>query len=314
MKAVMYHYVRPEPIDLPYLRYLHVDDFRRQLDHFEATDRLIGRDEFLGILDGAQVPADGVLLTFDDGLAEHHDHVMPELVRRDAVGLFYVPTGPYVSGTLLNVHRVHHLLGRYGGARMMAALEPLLAELDLDFEGRGAFRDETYRRQDNDAATATFKRTLNWFAGSEQQSALLGHLVDELLDEAALARSFYASAEQLRAMRDAGMLIGSHTISHPVMSKLERDEQAREIEWSIGTLEEMLGQLEPRHYCHPYGGFHSFDRHTEELLAEAGCRFAFNVESRDIVEDDVRNRPFALPRYDCNEFPHGAARGHAAPT
>src|SRR5688500_2043277 len=32
MKAIMYHYIRPETKDLPFLRYLHVDDFSRQLD------------------------------------------------------------------------------------------------------------------------------------------------------------------------------------------------------------------------------------------------------------------------------------------
>jgi peptidoglycan/xylan/chitin deacetylase (PgdA/CDA1 family) len=309
MRAVMYHYVRPEPDDLPYLRYLHVDDFRRQLDHFEATDRLIGRDEFLAILDGAPVPSDGVVLTFDDGLADHHDHVLPELVKRDAAGLFYVPTGPHVSRTLLSVHRIHYLLGRFGGERMMEELEPLLLDASLDFEGREAFRSGTYRKQDNDEATATFKRVLNYFAGTDQQEALLGRLVSAHLDEDALVKSFYASRDQLRAMADAGMLIGSHTIAHPVMSKLDREAQAREIRDSIEMLEEMIGPLEPRHYCHPYGGFHSFDGHTEELLAEVGCRFAFNIESRDVVEADLRDRPYALPRYDCNEFPHGTARG-----
>jgi peptidoglycan/xylan/chitin deacetylase (PgdA/CDA1 family) len=312
MKAVMYHYVRPEPDEMPYLRYLHVDDFRRQLDHFEATDRLIGRDEFLAVLDGAPVPEDGVLLTFDDGLVDHHDHVLPELVDRGAVGLFYVPTAPYVTGTLLGVHRVHCLLGKFGGARMMDELEPLLAGQQLEFEGREAFAVATYRRQDNDEATAAFKRTLNYFAGSDQQEALLGRLVAAHLDEEDLARSFYASVDQLGVLRDEGMLVGSHSVTHPVMSKLDRSAQARELRGSIEALETLLGPLEPRHYCHPYGGLHSFDRDTEELLEEAGYRFAFSVESRDIVERDLRERPFALPRYDCNEFPNGAARGPAS--
>ena len=34
MKAVMYHYIRPGVKDLPYFRYLALDDFRRQLDYF----------------------------------------------------------------------------------------------------------------------------------------------------------------------------------------------------------------------------------------------------------------------------------------
>ena len=34
MKAIMYHYVRPAPEQLPHFRYLHVTDFARQLDWF----------------------------------------------------------------------------------------------------------------------------------------------------------------------------------------------------------------------------------------------------------------------------------------
>ena len=37
MKALMYHYVRPWPEDLPYFRYLHIDDFCRQLDWLQKT-------------------------------------------------------------------------------------------------------------------------------------------------------------------------------------------------------------------------------------------------------------------------------------
>ena len=265
MKAVMYHYVRPEPDDLPYLRYLHVDDFRRQLDHFEATDRLIGRDEFLAILDGAPVPPDGIVLTFDDGLTDHHDHVLPELVRRNAVGLFYVPTGPHVTSTLLGVHRIHALLGRFGGVRMMAELEPHLADMSLEFEGRESFATGTYGNQENDQATLTFKRTLNFFAGSEQQEALLDRLMAALLDEASLVESFYASRDQLRALRDAGMLVGSHTVTHPVMSKLDRAAQEMELRSSFETLDGILGRSEPRHYSHPYGGDVSFNRTTEAV-------------------------------------------------
>ena len=46
MKAIMYHYVRPERTDLPYHRYLHVDDFCRQLDWLEQTCGFVSREEF----------------------------------------------------------------------------------------------------------------------------------------------------------------------------------------------------------------------------------------------------------------------------
>ncbi|MGH6750376.1 MAG: hypothetical protein ACRECI_13805, partial [Methyloceanibacter sp.] len=74
MKAVMYHYVREAPNRLPYFRYLHVDDFARQLDWFADSNRLVRRDEFDEAYRTGCVPQ-GFVLTFDDGLADHHRFV-----------------------------------------------------------------------------------------------------------------------------------------------------------------------------------------------------------------------------------------------
>lgn len=105
------------------------------------------------------------------------------------------------------------------------------------------------------------------------------------------------------------MMIGSHSVSHRIFSKLPVGEQREEIVRSLGFLEEVTSGLGVRTFCYPYGGFHTFTADTERLLEEAGCRFSFNVEARDIADTDLQARRQALPRYDCNLFLHGQARG-----
>ena len=90
----MYHYVRPERADLPYFRYLHAQDFARQLDWLEANMGFVSRDDFERTLATGE-PIPGAVLTFDDGFSDHFDHVLPELTRRGLWGVFYVPTGVY---------------------------------------------------------------------------------------------------------------------------------------------------------------------------------------------------------------------------
>jgi peptidoglycan/xylan/chitin deacetylase (PgdA/CDA1 family) len=105
MKTVMYHYVRPQ-IDTPPFGYFHldIDSFRRQLDHFDEKYTVLGRQEFLATVDGDRTPrSDDILLTFDDGLIDHAEYVLPELRRRDLFGAFYVPAGPYLEGMVLHV-------------------------------------------------------------------------------------------------------------------------------------------------------------------------------------------------------------------
>lgn len=106
-------------------------------------------------------------------------------------------------------------------------------------------------------------------------------------------------------MQKAGMVIGNHSETHPVLSKLSYGEQKNEIQNPFNYLDNICIKLPYKTFCYPYGGFHSFTDETESILNDFGCLFSFNVEERDISENDLKYRPQALPRYDCNCFPYG---------
>lgn len=308
MKAVMYHYVRPHSGGMPYFRYLWLENFRRQLDYFERAFGFVEREVFLASIDAGRPLAGGVVLTFDDGISNHYEHVFPELQRRGLWGTFYVPTGMYASGRVLGVHRIHLLLGCYGSTEIFRALQGLISPHMLSHEHVEEFRSLTYRTQTNDELTTLVKRTLNYFVSYEYRDAVLDALMARFFgNERRIVTTLYLAPERLRAMQDAGMIIGSHSVTHPVFSKLAEDEQRRELAESFAFLEEATGGLTVRTFCYPYGGDYSFTATTERLLDELGCRFAFNVAPRDITAEDLAGRPQALPRYDCNQFPHGLA-------
>jgi peptidoglycan/xylan/chitin deacetylase (PgdA/CDA1 family) len=310
MKAIMYHYVRPDAQQPPHYYYLDLDDFRRQLDYFEREFGFVSRERFFAACRGdVDDPGDGVVLTFDDGLVDHHEWVLPELQSRDLWGVFYVPTGPLVGNGILDVHRIHTLLGAYGGERVLDELQPRVSEAMIP-EGRiEEFRSETYTRQDNAESTDLVKRILNYYVRDAVQSDLIDELLGELPEADVDVEDLYMTGDQLAAMQDAGMVVGSHSISHGVFSNMSSDRQRREIFDSFETIDDLVGGLPVRTFCYPYGGFHTFTDETRRLLDEAGCEFAFNVESRDLTAEDFREAPQALPRYDCNEFEHGDASG-----
>lgn len=307
MKGVMYHYVRREDGRFPEFRYLHWDDYSLQLEHFARTEGFVAKDAFLEALaTGTARP--GIVLTFDDGFNDHLA-VAKDLERRGMWGIFYIPAGPYLNGQMLNVHRIHLLLGSRGGAAVLAALAPLVTDEMLIDQHVEAFRQLTYVLQVNDEATTLVKRILNYFISYEHRRPLIDRVIDRLHASLPAPRDFYLSTEDLRTMQRAGMMIGSHSVSHRIFSKLPVGEQREEIVRSLGFLEEVTSGLGVRTFCYPYGGFHTFTADTERLLEEAGCRFSFNVEARDIADTDLQARRQALPRYDCNLFLHGQARG-----
>ena len=307
MKAVMYHYVNRGG-ERPPFGYYHLDreDFAAQLDHFAEDYDVLGRERFLETARGERVPGESELvLTFDDGLADHYDHVLPELEARDMWGIFYVPAGPYLDGGALDVHRVHALLGACGGEAVAAELDVLVEESMLEEDHVDSFSGTVYERQDNESATERVKEVLNYYIADRYRSEVLRELENALVGGQSYHDDVYMTRNQLRELADAGMLVGSHTVTHRVMSTLSRAEQRREIDESFGFLEETLDGLAVRTYCHPYGGAHSYDDSTLTLLEAVDCEFSFDVDARALTAEDVETARQRLPRYDCNEFPHG---------
>jgi len=164
-----------------------------------------------------------------------------------------------------------------------------------------------YVRQDNEAAFTLFKKIVNYTLAPPWRTKVLDDLMAEYAAEESLFESYYCRPAMLTEMQDQGMIIGSHSVTHPVLSRLSVAEQRREILDSFDFLEKATGGLPVRTFCYPYGGRHSFTPDTEQLLAEAGCAFSFNVEPRNITAVDLADHPQALPRFDCNQFPPGEA-------
>jgi peptidoglycan/xylan/chitin deacetylase (PgdA/CDA1 family) len=307
MRAIMYHYVRRYDKTLPYFRYLDVDNFRKQLDYFEAEFGYVSFDEWCDFVNNGKVPekTGKVVLTFDDAMRCHYEYVFPELIRRGLWGIFYVPTTPYADRIVLDVHRIHLLCGAFPGIELLRIANSFVSEAIIPDEKIEEFRNETYKRQQNTVGVSEFKRLMNYYIDYKYRTAVIDKVADDLgfsfkRDE------FYVPKEQLLEMKQKGMVIGSHSHSHPVMSKLSAFAQQNEIEKSFSILGDLV-ETNHKTYCHPYGGFHSFNKDTVDVLDRLGVSYSFNVESREIDKSDYNLSKYHLPRFDCNFFPHGKA-------
>ncbi|TXE85104.1 polysaccharide deacetylase [Campylobacter peloridis] len=116
MKIIMYHYVK-DKTNLPYFRYLSLENFKKQLDFFENKFGFVKYDDFINFKKTKNYESikNKILLTFDDGLKDHFDFVFPELLKRKIFGIFFIPTKILNYKKALDVHRIHYLLGKYGG-------------------------------------------------------------------------------------------------------------------------------------------------------------------------------------------------------
>lgn len=304
----MYHYVRPFNNKTPYLNHLEFDDFCRQLDYFEQTFGFVSKEEFQKCFYTKRVPK-GIVLTFDDGLSCHYNFVFQELKRRGLWGIFYINTHPIEHLQMLDVHKIHMLLAKNNPSEVLEFIEGQDSYRRLiDDDKIGIFSKSTYKNQISTEDARRVKQYLNYFTKPNERTRLIDRIANHFLDpEDTRADLFYLNPEQIATMHKEGMVIGSHTASHPVLSNLGKTEQYYEIHHSIEFMVNNIGIDNVSTFCYPYGGRHNYNHSTLGVLKDLDIEYAFSVEQRDVSSVDLGRR-YELPRYDCNQFPYGTVR------
>lgn len=82
----------------------------------------------------------------------------------------------------------------------------------------------------------------------------------------------YLSWEQINLLKDNGMEIGSHSLTHPNFTKLNKDEKIIEITKSKSIIESKLNS-KIISFAFPFG---FFDKESENIVFSSGYSFCFN--------------------------------------
>ncbi|WP_280537335.1 polysaccharide deacetylase family protein [Halopenitus sp. POP-27] len=307
----MYHYVR----DLSKSRYpdinaLTVDEFRYQLDYLESEYTFITVDELQSaLLNDEDLPENAVLLTFDDGFADHYETVFPILTQRGIQGAFFPPVDPIENETVLDVHKIHTILAeRDSDEKLLNMVLDILEQYQSQFELKPPrqYYDELAEEGRWDPEEIVFvKRLLQYALPDKARGAIIDDLFDQYLsvDEEILSQEWYMTKDQLRVMVDNGMYIGSHTANHYWLDTLSRQEVVNEIETSLDFLDSINSPTEEWMMCYPYG---RYNEKVIDVLKRYGCNLAFTTEPR--VANTVNDNPLEVPRLDTNDLPQSAGR------
>lgn len=307
MKTITYHYVRTRNADMPKFIYLDSASFEKQLDYFEANGGIISRSEFLDLLTTGRLPKSKFLLTFDDGLIEHF-HVAKSLKQRNALGLFYISTGPLCDQKPLGVHITHALLGCVAPELLLTSIRHILKNSQVTHLGE--FTGNTYLTQDSPPALTQVKRLLNYQIPYAELSYVLEELCRLHAKHAAkFAFEQYLSHSEIRDMEEMGMIVGAHSVSHRSLARLSEKDWQKEIFESLRYIETIKSRCNPLSFAYPYGGAHNYHHSAPQYLEDQDCEFSFDVNHRDTTEADLVSLRHALPRFDCNQFAHGKASG-----
>ena len=112
------------------------------------------------------------------------------------------------------------------------------------------------------------------------------------------------NTEEIRTLANSPLIIiGSHTVTHPILRHQSREEQLNEIKGSQNKLEAITGKKH-QFFAFPYGGKDAYDEFTLEMLKENGYQLAVTTEPKNVSPDtDLYQIPrYVVYNYDDKDF------------
>lgn len=297
MINIMYHYVRPDSKEYPYLRSINVETFKRQLDYFEKEFGFLSKNEYQNAIRKEENPR-GAVLTFDDGFKDHFKYVLPELKKRGLWGIFYISTGIYQSNKLLGVHRIHFLIAKHGSRAILQEALKYIDDSMLDHNTITEFDKDIYSSDNYIEDEKKIRRLFNYYINYKYRNRILNKLMTRFCDENKLFSEVYMSTEEIKKLVQSGNIVGAHSVSHKVLSRLAYKEQFNEIENSFHFIESIAVQ-DYKSFCYPYGYKSSYNSITlnilDQLKINDACIFDNKAQGNEI-------KKYELSRIDCNQF------------
>jgi peptidoglycan/xylan/chitin deacetylase (PgdA/CDA1 family) len=240
------------------------NQFNDQISYLKRGDFLVTLDDALTFVTGAikeKTRRCRVLVTFDDGYLDNYEVAYPILRSHGAQGVFFLVTSMVGS---CHVPWWDHIAYLMKTARRHRFALHYPSDLAVDIDGKGLTESlrtvlKLYKRPEN-SDPERFIREL----GENSEG-----------DEPPLTLRRFLDWDEAREMHRGGMVIGSHTHSHHVLSQLAPDMQYEELSRSRQILKENLG-VEADVLAYPVGARTSFNSQTQRAVQNAGYRAAFS--------------------------------------
>lgn len=205
--------------------------FDALLGWVKAWFNVLPLDTAIRQLHEGSLPARAAALSFDDGYADNHDVALPLLKKHGLPCSFFIATGFLDGGRMWNDTLTESL-----------RLSPLPA---LDLRGLTDVRGEDLGLQplgDTAGRRAAFDRLIHRVKYLLPEPRLACVQAIALRAEVALPDDLMMTGDQVRGLRRAGMQIGAHTVSHPILATLSPTQAADEISRSRDVLQTLLGE------------------------------------------------------------------------
>ena len=223
------------------------------------------------------MPERAAAITFDDGYADNAAVALPLLRDAGLPATFFIATGYLDGGRMWNDTVIEAIRGcrraSLDGTSLLLGTHTLASAAD--------------RRRAIDACLALMK-----YRPAEERDAQADLLAE--MAEVTPRRDLMMTPDDIRTLKQTGMQIGAHTVSHPILRKLPLAAARSEIEGSRARLEELCGDRVAL-FAYPNGRRgEDYDEEHVRLVRELGFDAAVSTHPGAA---SARSDLMQLPRF-----------------
>ncbi|MBT9505807.1 polysaccharide deacetylase family protein [Rhodoferax sp.] len=260
LSVLIFHRVLPEP-DKLFPDEMHARRFDALCGWLASWFNVLPLDQAVAHLQTGTLPARAACITFDDGYADNYHVAMPILKRHGLTATFFIATGFLDGGRMWNDTIVESVRACQ---REMLDLSPLdLGQHELDTI---------------DARRATIASLIDQIKYRSVEERISATEQIARLAAVQLPCDLMMTSNEVKAMRQAGMQIGAHTMSHPILARLTEEQARMEIRGSKAFLEQLLGERIGL-FAYPNGKPHEdYTPQTVDIVRKIGFDAAVSTQ------------------------------------
>lgn len=260
------------------------NEFGWQLDQISKRFKILSLGESLQHYNKqGNWPEKCVILTIDDGYRDFYEFAFQELKQRSLTATLFVTVNFVDKRIWLWPDRLYYAIKSTEKAILCIKIKKQYRTFNVN----------------NDIGKCTAWKTINDYcisvADHEKESLITKIETDLGVDMPKSPPAGFQAVtwEELAEMHDYGIEIGSHTMNHPILSRISPERSKNEIKTSRTVLEQKL-RSPVRTFCYPNGMPEDVNDSVIKQVLKAGYIGA-------VLAKNLRSwNPYLLPRFGCS--------------
>lgn len=217
----------------------------------------MGMDDLYDSIKGRrEIARNSIGITFDDGYEDVYENALPILRRYNLPATVFLTSGFLGNRGLPWTDRIYYMFARTKATELRVNIR------HRKQYGLGTERQRIYARED---IKSDLKRVRE-----DERLRILQELAEKLGVEGPTDPDLMLSWDQVRAMQQESISFGSHTVTHPLLTKITTERARYEITESKRELERSLGK-KIGCFAYPSG---QYNEEIKKMVEEAGYSYA----------------------------------------